>query len=77
MPGGCKYSLPESLLVTDELKESCRTHVKKQLDNLVMQGVPRNMLTEQQFVFRLESGVESAYLWNDEITQAIAMSCVP
>ena len=44
---------------------------------LTSEPVPRNMLTEQQFNFRLESGVEGAYLWHDEITQAIAMSCVP
>lgn len=35
------------------------------------------MLTEQQFTFRIESGIEGGYLWNDEMTKAIGMSCVP
>jgi len=39
--------------------------------------IKRNVLTEQQFNFRIESGIEASYLWKDEITQAIAMSCVP
>ena len=39
--------------------------------------VARNLLTEQQFQFRIESSIEYAYMWDDELVKAIALSCVP
>ena len=77
MDGGCKKQIENKSEITEKDTEEAKSLLATKLSNLTTKTIARNMLSEQQFQFRIESGIEAAYLWNDEITQAIAMSCVP
>lgn len=49
----------------------------QKLIDLSTREIAPNMLAQQQFEFRLESGVENAYLYHDELVSAVALSVVP
>jgi hypothetical protein len=77
LPGGCTLCKPEGVEVTQDLANQSKKNISVQLNEMVNKVVPRNPLAEQQFKYRIESSIETAYLWNDEMTKAIAMSCIP
>ena len=89
LPGGCQRSLKtlqsderyQEHMIDDSQKEELRDYfkrqLKKQLESLIYREIPLNPLAQQQFEFRFESYIEGAHLYKDEMTQMIAISCIP
>ena len=59
------------------MKQDCVSLNLAKIELMTDKEVARNLLTEQQFQFRIESSIEYAYMWDDELVKAIALSCVP
>ena len=60
-----------------ERKKMFRAWMNAVLLGLSTREIAPNMLAQQQFEFRLEGELENAYLYHDEMVQAVALSCVP
>ena len=83
MPGGCKLQLKDDavyneVIASDSkenaaktmsvLKKMFKAKMAKTLTDMSTKNVPRNMLQEQQFNFRIEGEIENAFQYQDEIT---------
>ena len=58
-------------------REEFEKHMEKKLAEHVAVEVPVDTLKQQQFVFSFDTYMEIAMLYTDELTKAIALSCVP
>mmetsp|Transcript_16399 Transcript_16399/g.27785 ORF Transcript_16399/g.27785 Transcript_16399/m.27785 type:complete len:383 (+) Transcript_16399:126-1274(+) len=83
MRGGCKlrYQGEEGVVLSEEerskQKEDYKKYLNEKLLMMAAREVPLNRLNQQQFEFSLESNLENAMLYDDEITRAVALSCIP
>ena len=65
-----------------DMKEQERKQIFKQWMKTVLLGlstreIAPNILAQQQFENRIAGEIENAYLYHDEMVQAVAISCVP
>ena len=61
----------------EDIQDFFKGIMHQKLIDLSTREIAPNMLAQQQFEFRLESGVENAYLYHDELVSAVALSVVP
>lgn len=60
-----------------EVKNKKKILVQKKLEDLSTREIPINILAQQKFENSIESDLENAYLYKEEMTQMMALSVVP